>query len=104
MNKETALRSASALRERLRAKGYPIQKVFLFGSFAKGREHEHSDIDIAVVCTPFLMSKHEENVKFLLSSKDIDLRIETVCLHPEDFDNKYFTLAKEVERYGIEAP
>ena len=32
----------------LKSKGYNPSKVVLFGSYAKGRPHEHSDIDLAV--------------------------------------------------------
>ncbi|MBI3619198.1 nucleotidyltransferase domain-containing protein [Candidatus Peregrinibacteria bacterium] len=96
-----AIGIARRFRKKLNQKRLPIQQVLLFGSAARGNMHEHSDIDIAIVCMPFLDSKHEENVEFLLMSKDIDLRIETVCLHPEDLRNKYFTLAQEVKRYGI---
>lgn len=32
----------------LRSKGYNPSKVVLFGSYAKGSPHEHSDIDLAI--------------------------------------------------------
>ncbi len=32
----------------LKSKGYSPSKVILFGSYAKGRPHEHSDIDLAI--------------------------------------------------------
>jgi uncharacterized protein len=32
----------------LKSKGYNPSKVVLFGSYAKGRPHEHSDIDLAI--------------------------------------------------------
>lgn len=79
----------------------PILDVLLFGSAAKGESHEWSDIDIAVVCTPFLPSKYDERKQFSRTAREIDIRAEVVCLHPQDFENKYFTLAKEVERHGI---
>ena len=101
MNTADGLHLALSLKERLLDKGYPIRQVYLFCSVAKGTTHRYSDIDIAVVCDPFLPSKHDENVTFLHTGHEIDVRIETVCLHPEDFRNRYFTLAKEVERHGI---
>lgn len=80
-----------------------MRSVFLFGSVARGNAREWSDIDIAIVCDPYKATKHQENVEFLLEGKKVDMRIQTVCLHPMDFENPYFTLAKEVERYGIAA-
>lgn len=32
----------------LKSKGYNPSKVILFGSYAKGQPHQHSDIDLAV--------------------------------------------------------
>jgi len=37
----------------LKAIGYPIQKVVLFGSYAKGNPHENSDIDLAIWSSSF---------------------------------------------------
>jgi len=78
-----------------------VREVLLYGSQAKGSAREDSDIDIAVVCDPFGSDRLEENVAVSRERWDVDLRIETVCLHPEDFQNKFFTLAQEVRRYGI---
>lgn len=101
MNRSSGLHLARSLKERLLDRGYPIRNVYLFGSVAADKASPSSDIDIAVVCDPFLDSKHEENVRFLLSGHELDVHIETVCLHPDDFANKYFTLAKEIERNGL---
>ncbi|MDD5055760.1 MAG: nucleotidyltransferase domain-containing protein [Candidatus Peribacteraceae bacterium] len=97
------LRAARALRKRLEKKGIVLRNVYLFGSVARGNATAESDIDIAVVCDPYKATKHQENVEFLLEGKKVDMRIQTVCLRPEDFQNPYFTLAKEVEKYGIAA-
>ena len=101
MDRNEGLQLARELSDALRAKGYPVRDVFLFGSVAKGTASADSDIDLAIVCQPFRSSRAAENGEFLWVSKDVDLRIETVCLHPEDFDNRYSTLAQEVKRYGI---
>jgi predicted nucleotidyltransferase len=101
LQKKDGMRIARSLKKNLQHKGYPVREVFLFGSVAKGRAHAQSDIDIAVLCEKFLPSRHEENVRFLLSSKEIDVRIQTVCLHPEDFDNRYFALAKDIHEHGV---
>ncbi len=95
------LRAARSLRDRLKSKGVPVRQVYLFGSVARGSSHEQSDIDIAILCDPFKATKHQENIQFLLEGKKVDMRIQTVCLHPKDFDNPYFTLASEVQKYGI---
>jgi uncharacterized protein len=96
-----ALEKAAVLKKELLQKNFPITQVILFGSVAKRTAHKESDVDIAVVSKPFKNSRIEENAEFLWARKDIDLRIETVCLHPEDMDDKYSTLVQEVKKYGI---
>lgn len=74
----------------------------MFGSIAKGTSHAESDIDIAVVCAPFAAFRHAEHVAVSKYRWDIDLRIEAFCLHPEDLENRYSTIAQEVKQYGID--
>jgi uncharacterized protein len=102
MKRSEGLKTARLLKEYLRSRGFPIRRVVLYGSVAQGTAGDESDIDIAVVADPFGSSQTEEGGDILLASKDIDLRIETVCLHPEDFSAPFFTLAREIERTGIE--
>lgn len=101
MKKEAAIHLAAALKEKLLQQGIPLQKVFLFGSTAKEQAGEQSDVDIAVICTPFRKTRLEENVVVSRAREGIDLRIETICLHPEDMENKYSMIAQEVKRHGI---
>ncbi len=102
MQRSEGLSLAKKFKELLIARGYPIERVVLYGSVAKGTARVDSDIDIAVVTHSFLPSRIREGGDILLASKDIDLRIETVTLHPEDFARPFFTLAHEIETTGIE--
>ena len=102
MNQEEGLRVARRFKGLLLERGYPVRRVVLFGSVAKGTAKPDSDIDIAVITDAFLPSRIREGGDILLVSKDIDLRIETVTLHPEDLDRPFFTLAREIERTGVE--
>ena len=79
-----------------------VRLGILFGSVAKGTARTDSDIDIAVITEPFHESRMREGGDILLASKDIDLHIETVTLHPEDLQRPFFALAREIERTGVE--
>ena len=103
MKRHEGLDLAKRLKALLLERGYPVQRVLLYGSVAKGVSKPDSDIDIAVITNPFHASRIREGGDILLASKDIDLRIETVTLHPDDFDRPFFTLAREIERTGVEA-
>lgn len=102
VNLNQALKKARTLKASLIQKKYPIRKVFLFGSVARKENTDSSDIDIAIVTDPFLRSRIKENAAFLWEAKDIDLSIETVCLHPDNLKDKYSTLATEINKDGIE--
>ena len=43
----------------------PVQEVILFGSYARGKPQEHSDIDLAVISDWFEGKPAIENIKFL---------------------------------------
>lgn len=103
MKRSEGLRIARRFREALLAEGYPVQRVLVFGSVARGEATEDSDLDIAVIGEPFAATRHEENMAFRRLCWGIDTRIEPFSLHPDDFEKPYFALPREVEREGVEA-
>ena len=67
------------------SKKFNIKEVYVFGSYAKGTNHEDSDIDIAVVLdsnsdTIDLM------VELMILTQKIDLRIEPHPIKTKDFE------------------
>lgn len=102
MTTNAGMKLAKAFKRSLLKEHLPVRKVVLFGSFAKGKARRWSDVDIAIICTPFLASRHEENMVFRRLRRDIDARIAPIALHPSDFRDPYFPLAKEIEKHGIE--
>lgn len=63
-----------------------VDKVILFGSFAKNKQHRDSDIDIAVVSPDFTGDRFEDQLNLMRYRRQIDLRIEPVPFRPQDFD------------------
>ncbi|MDD5751800.1 MAG: nucleotidyltransferase domain-containing protein [Candidatus Peribacteraceae bacterium] len=102
MRREDGLRLTRAFGDALKARGLPVQKVYLYGSVARDTATEDSDLDVGVVCTPFRKTRHEENMELRRVRWDIDVRISPYCLHPEDLQNKFFGLAQEIRRTGVE--
>ena len=72
------LRFVGVLKERL-----PVSKVYLFGSFANGRVHEGSDIDLIIVgdFQERLFARIERVLELT------DLPIEPLVYTPAEFDD-----------------
>jgi antitoxin ChpS len=102
------LRVARAFAARV-AKTYPTQQTILFGSRARGTEHDESDADVAVILKgetgPFIRTKMEMKdiaYDFLLES---GIRIQPLPVwegewaHPELYSNPH--LLRNISREGI---
>ncbi|HUP25495.1 MAG TPA: nucleotidyltransferase domain-containing protein [Thermoanaerobaculia bacterium] len=84
---------AAKLRERF---GERVLSIRLFGSFAKGGAHEHSDIDVAVVFDRLDWPTKREAIELA-----IDVEQESgfaISLMPTVFDRAKYELWREQER------
>jgi predicted nucleotidyltransferase len=88
MKRAEGIAVARTFRDALLERGYPVRRVVLFGSVARGQATEDSDLDIAVVCDRFAATRHEENMALRRLRWGIDIRIEPICLHPDDFGKR----------------
>lgn len=66
------------------SKKFEIEAVYLFGSYAKGTEHEDSDIDVAIVLKTDSNS-FDIMVELMMLTQNIDLRIEPHPIKTDDF-------------------
>lgn len=80
---------------------YQIKTIILFGSYAKGTEHEDSDIDIAVITDDIKTDRFDEEIKLMQLRWDIDLRIEPHIISISDYENNETPLVVEVKNTGI---
>jgi predicted nucleotidyltransferase len=70
----------------------PVERVILFGSYAKGNPKKYSDIDIAVISPKFSRMNELERIKLLLDCvhrirHEFPVDIETFGYTPEEFSN-----------------
>lgn len=77
-----------------------LQKIILFGSFAKNKYHSYSDIDLAVISDQFGKDSVEEMMMLSKLTLDVSDRIEAIPLTQKDMDLKYHTLIGEIKKYG----
>lgn len=102
MKRNEGITIARRFQETLRSQGYPVQRTILFGSVARDQATEDSDLDIAIVWEPFAKTRHEENMVLRRVRWEIDLRIEPISLHPDDFEKPSMALPSEVQREGVD--
>lgn len=85
----------------LRENGIPVDKVLLFGSWAKGTAREDSDVDVALISSFFTGDRFMDRRKIVPLRRKINNNIEPMPFSPEDFAAGG-TLVDEIKRYGEE--
>lgn len=99
---QATLNTISHYKTLLQRANIEYQKIIAFGSQAKGESKPWSDIDVGVISTDFNKDRHRSLVKLMQVRDDQTLDIEPHPLHPDDFNDKHYTLAQEVKKFGIE--
>ncbi len=82
-------------------KTYPVKEAYVFGSYAKNKADESSDIDVCVVSPAFGRDYVAEEMILRKISVRIDPRLTPVAFSPTDLNDKYSQLASEVVKYGV---
>jgi predicted nucleotidyltransferase len=72
----------------LEARGIPVERVILFGSYASGRTHAWSDIDLAVISPKFdSMSLLERYEQLGLANRDLQAPLQVMGFSPSQVVN-----------------
>jgi predicted nucleotidyltransferase len=98
MDKREAIKKAKAYMVLLKDH-FPLENVYLFGSYAKGTNREDSDIDVAIVVNHIDGDYFSVNPLLWKLRRQIDDRIEPFLIEKE-FDEADFL--GEIKKYGIE--
>jgi len=106
MDKRTTLspkiyKEVAVFRQLLAKHGLGVEALYVFGSYARGKENQSSDIDIAVISPDFSNDRQGERVRLMSLSQQIDLAIEPHPFLLTDFNDPYYPLAREVKKTGI---
>ncbi len=88
--------------ELIKNKYSDIEQVYLFGSYAKGKSTDESDIDIALIFKNLDDSlRFDIQVQLMLLAAEVDSRIEPHPISLEDF-NSGNPFVVEIKKSGIE--
>ena len=77
---------------------YDIKGLYLYGSYAQGRAHDDSDIDVAVILN---MVNYEDELKIFRIAHKKDIRIEALCYSMNDFENSLLPIIPEIKEKGL---
>lgn len=79
----------------------PVEKLILFGSYAKGKPKPWSDLDVCVVSKKFGKNSFREMVRLSHIAARVDSLIEAHPYHPRDLKDKWDPLASEIRQHGV---
>lgn len=80
---------------------FPVKKIFLYGSYARGNPKPYSDIDVCIISHRFFKNKDYDETYLFKKVLEVDPRIEPIVYYPDDFKT-IDPLVHEIKRYGIE--
>lgn len=92
---------AQAFVNQLQKSGISFSKALLFGSWAKGKATNDSDIDICVISDKFGKDYTQEMVDLRKVALTIDSRIEPIPFTSEDLNDPHSSIAMEIRKNSI---
>ncbi|GGJ98682.1 hypothetical protein GCM10007063_21200 [Lentibacillus kapialis] len=76
---------------------YPAELVVLFGSYAKGTAHTHSDIDVAVVVNHIEGNYLQSLTRLFRIGEDVHVLIEPVLIGKDEYRGGFL---EEIKKTG----
>jgi|AntAceMinimDraft_16_1070373.scaffolds.fasta_scaffold05422_8 predicted nucleotidyltransferase len=100
ITQKEAIKIAEKFLSFIKKEGFPIEKAYLYGSYAKGMSHFGSDIDVCLISKKF--EKNKDDLEFWLWQKrrEIHPLLEPIGFSPKEF-TKLSPLVAEVQEKGI---
>ena len=102
LTRNAAIKTVRNYAKEINKQGVNLRKVILYGSFAKGTQHEWSDIDVALVADDFTGVGILDTPRF----SRINLQTPYIRIEPRTFPTDYFQesdpFIEEIKNTGIE--
>ena len=103
MGKDRSVRIVRKFIKALKQEGIPVDRVILYGSYAKGKTRPDSDIDVAVISKNFGKDRVEEGMALFRIAGKIDPRLEPIPISSESYEkDTWVPLIYEIKEKGIE--
>ena len=102
LTRNAAIKTVKNYAKEINKTGVNLRKVILFGSFAKGTQHEWSDIDVALVADDFTGVGILDTPRFSrINLQAPYIRIEPIT-YPTDYFRESDPFIEEIINTGIE--
>ena len=103
MAKREAIKTIKKFIKAVKQEGIPVDRVVLYGSYAKGKTRPDSDIDVAVISKNFGHDRVEEGMTLFRIAGKIDPRLEPIPISSDSYQNDtWVPLIYEIKKKGIE--
>jgi len=103
MGKSQVVRLVKKFVDALKREGITIDRVILYGSYARGAVRPDSDIDVAVISKDFGKDRVEEGMTLFRIAGKVDPRLEPVGLSTKMYeDDTWIPLVHEIREKGEE--
>jgi len=99
MDKRAAIKISREYLKRVREAKLNFSEAWLFGSYARGSQHENSDIDIAIVLDDSDNHTFETDVKLMVIRKGDETLIEPHAFSKDEF-NIDVPIVNQILQYG----
>jgi len=100
MDKIDAIRISKGYLKRLQNSDFGFAEAWLFGSFAKGNQHDNSDIDLAIVLNDRANHTFDTDVRLMITRKGEETMIEPHAFSKDEFDSR-IPIVSQIMNYGI---
>lgn len=99
MDKNDALKISKRYLNRVQNSGLGFSEAWLFGSYARGMQHDNSDIDIAIILKDNVNHTFETEVKLMVFREGDETAIEPHAFTKDEFTSKV-PIVREIKKYG----
>lgn len=101
MSKAQAKKIVEKYARVLKKAKFSFVAIYLFGSSVKGKAHEGSDIDVAVVSSQLKKNRDKDRLLLWKLRRDVDVRIEPHGFSPERFKQDADPMVYEIKETGV---
>lgn len=86
MDKNDAVKLSKKYLQKVKSSEIDFSEAWLFGSYAKGTQHDNSDVDIAIVLNEGVVKSFDTEVRLMVIRKGEETIIEPHAFTKDEFD------------------